>query len=73
MIFWVIVVFAAIAVAELPYLIKNKRKKELALFSVIFLIGFVTSILISLKINVTSPVMLLDDFLEKVLHIGYDV
>ncbi len=72
MIILVIIIYIAIGAAELPYLIKNKRKKELTLFSVLFALGFTYLILTVANVPMPKIMPLIDRFFEKVLHIGYE-
>jgi hypothetical protein len=64
--------YLAIAIAEMPYLIKNKCKKELTIFSVLFILGFTYLMLTATDVPMPKIMPLIDWFFENVLHIGYE-
>lgn len=70
MVFWVIAVYVIIAAIDLPYLIKNKKTKELVVFSMIFVLGLVVGILVALQVPIPSVVKPIDE-LVKLLGLGY--
>jgi len=72
MIFLIFFAYAIIAGVELPYLIKNKRKKELTAFIVLFVLGLTYMILTAAGVPLPKIMPMLDKFFEKVLHIGYE-
>lgn len=63
MIVFVIIAYAVIGFYEIFPMVKNKQRKELALYSVIFSLAFVLSILLSLGVEIPSPA----DPIEKVV------
>lgn len=51
----VTLLYAVIGFSEIYPLVKNKRKKELVLYSVTFSAAFILSLLLSLGVKVPSP------------------
>ncbi|WP_180960369.1 hypothetical protein [Neobacillus cucumis] len=45
----IILIFASLLAWEVPLLIRNKEIKELVVFSILFVIGFVLSIAVIMK------------------------
>ncbi|MEA4893110.1 MAG: hypothetical protein VB085_11200 [Peptococcaceae bacterium] len=52
----VLIAFAGIAAHDLPGMVKNKRWRDLAVYSVIFLLVPGLGMLVALNINVPSPI-----------------
>jgi hypothetical protein len=69
---YVILAFLIISFIELPDLIKEKnKKKELILVCSILCFGFILSSLYAFGVELTSPVIAIDNFLINVLNLGY--
>lgn len=71
MILMIVLMYAAIGGVELPYLIKNRRTKELIAFTILFILGFTYLLLTFLDVPMPRVMHLVDWFFEEVLHIGY--
>ena len=55
MIILIILAYLIIGIVEIIPLIKNRQKKELILYSIIFISAFTLSILLSLGVKIPSP------------------
>ncbi|MBE6828577.1 MAG: hypothetical protein E7519_00045 [Ruminococcaceae bacterium] len=67
----VIIVFIGIALLDLPDMIKNKRWRDLAIYSVIFLLVFVLGTLMAFDVKVPSPIKAIQAFYQNVLHLSF--
>lgn len=65
--------FAAIAAADLPGLIKNKQRRELAIYVAVFFLVLAFAVLVMLDINISSPVKMIQSFYRDVLHLSFKV
>lgn len=63
---YLIVVLAAVLLIDLPPLIKNKNRRELIVFLVIFVLTAALSVLVALDIPMPSPLLVLDDLLKGI-------
>lgn len=70
-VFWVLCAFAAIALCDLPSLIKNKRKKEILVFSIFLLFCCTICVLYALDVKLPSPMKGFLYFFSEVLHIDF--
>ncbi|MDF2567269.1 MAG: hypothetical protein K0R90_725 [Oscillospiraceae bacterium] len=68
---YVIFAFLVIALIDFLPLIKQKKYKELFCVGAFFITGVVLSILYVSGVVIPSPMVLLGDFLKKVLHLSY--
>jgi len=66
-----ILIFVIIAAIDVPPLIKNKQKRELIVFCVLFVFAFTIAILQSMDIKVPSPIKGVIYLVKDVLHISY--
>ncbi|HWS29225.1 MAG TPA: hypothetical protein VN512_03815 [Clostridia bacterium] len=67
----VILLFAGIAVAELPKMVKNKRWRDLTIYSVVFVLVFALGILIASGVKVPSPIKAVQAFYRDVLGLTF--
>jgi hypothetical protein len=66
-----IVIFAIIGWADLPKILREKQWKELVLYALLLLTGFVGVTLYLYQIPLPSPVRGIWRFIRDVLGIGY--
>ncbi len=59
----IIIIYLIIGIVEMYPLYKKNQKKELILYSVLFFVAFVMSLLLSLGIEIPSPA----DGIEKIV------
>jgi EamA domain-containing membrane protein RarD len=64
MILLVILIYILIGVLEVFSLIKQNKKKELILYSVIFSWAFILSILLNLSVKIPSPAKPIENFAQ---------
>jgi hypothetical protein len=64
MILLVILIYILIGVLEVLSLIKQNKKKELILFSVIFIWAFMLSILLNLGVKIPSPAKPIENLVQ---------
>jgi heme/copper-type cytochrome/quinol oxidase subunit 1 len=62
--FLLIAVFAAMALYQVPLLIREKLWRELAAFSFIWILAFSLSLLLTLGVELPSPT----DGIERIIH-----
>ena len=72
MILLLIIAFAILIPIDLPGLIRKKHWRELAVFSVLILIGFSICLLQILDIQVPNPVRDTQYFVKNLFPFGYD-
>ncbi|MCG8482349.1 MAG: hypothetical protein MJA31_03495 [Clostridia bacterium] len=60
----VILVYVLIGIIEIVPLIKNNQKKELILYSFLFVAAFILSLLLSLGVDIPSPA----DYIQKAVE-----
>lgn len=65
----ILLLATVIVVLEVPPLLKNKLKKELIVFTILLVIGVVSSILYSFNVKFMSPVDLLSYILEPIYNL----
>ncbi len=68
----VLLVFALIAVKNIPNLIRNKYWRELTVFSAFFIFAFIISVLYSMGLTVPNPIKAAQYIIKDVLHMGYE-
>jgi len=68
---FLILIYALIMALSVPGLIKRKEWRELAAFSVFYVIGFVLGLMYVLDIPVPSPMKGLQQLIAEVLGIKY--
>ena len=66
-----LLIFAAMAVFQVPKLIKKKSKKEFIVFSAFYIAAFLLSLLYVLDFNIPSPIEGVRYLIEDVLDIKY--
>lgn len=66
-----IVGFALIALVDFPSVMKARQLKEIVVYSSLFILAFVISLLQIMHIDVPSPAKGLWFLIENVLHIAY--
>jgi hypothetical protein len=71
MIFLVILVFGAVALLQIPALVKQKYWRELIAFSLLHIIAFTLSLLYVSGVLLPSPMPFLKYVVQDVLHIKY--
>lgn len=69
--FLVFAAFAAIAGIDLPGMIKNKLRHDLAVYSVIFLLTLALAMLVALDVKVPSPIKAIQVFYRDILHLSF--
>ncbi len=67
----VFLVYAFMLVLVLPGIVKRKEWRELAAFSVLYVIAFVLSVLYALDIPIPSPMKGLDYLISDILGLKY--
>ena len=71
MLFLVFIVFAFAALINVPGLIRDKRWKDLYVYSGIFVIALTLSTLMAVGVEIPSPIKSIEYLLEKVVHLTY--
>jgi len=66
-----LLIFAYIIIVNLPGLIKRKEWKELAAFSLLYVIAFALGLMYVLDIPIPSPMKGLQHLFVDILGIGY--
>lgn len=67
----VVVAFAGIGALDLPQMIKNKRWRDLGVYSVIFLLVFVLGMFVASGAKVPSPIKAAQAFYQDVLGLSF--
>lgn len=70
-IFLVLMAFGVFALIDLRRLIKEKRKKELIVYSSMFAAVLTLWILHAAGVKIPSPMIIAGKFLKDVLHLSY--
>ena len=70
MIILIIIAFGLIAVLQIPYMVRNRQKKELAFYILFLSFGFVLTILYALGVEIPNPVTGIKGLLDT-LNIHY--
>lgn len=71
MIILLLLVFVIVALRDAPELIRRKHWKELAVYSVLFLLAFVVAFLQVTGVEIPSPIKQIQFFLKNILHLYY--
>jgi predicted cobalt transporter CbtA len=67
----VIIGFALIALFDLPYIIRQKQKRILIIYSVVFIAVLSLAVMLGLGVKLPSSMLVIGDFMKKVLHLSY--
>jgi len=67
----VFMAFAGIAALDLPGMVKNKRWRDLAVYSAIFLLVLGLGTLMALGVEIPSPIKAIQAFYRDVLHLSF--
>lgn len=67
----VIFCFAAIAITNVPVLVKNKRWRDLGVYSAFYLAVLTLAVLVALNVKVPSPIKAAEHFYRDVLHLSF--
>jgi len=70
-ILFILTIFALIALVDMRGLLKKKYRKELIVFSSIFIIALSLSLLLSFGVALYSPIKVSQYFLKDILHLSY--
>jgi hypothetical protein len=68
---FVLIAFLIIGLIDLPRLIRQKRRWELAAYIVLFAAAFTTAALQSSGVKLPSPMLAIQEFMKYSLHIYY--
>jgi uncharacterized membrane protein len=71
LIFLLLAVFICIALIEIPKMVRNKHRRELAAFLVFFALAFVLSLLQTAGVKIPSPMKGIEYVVKDILHLGY--
>lgn len=69
----VILSFAGMAALDLPNMVKNKRWRDLIIYSILFLLVFALGIAVALNINVPSPIKAIQAFYRDILGLSFKI
>lgn len=72
MIYLTLLAFVIIAYADVPDLIGKKRWKELLIYSLFFLAALTTGVLLSLGVEIPSPIAGAQYLIKEILHLNYE-
>jgi len=67
----VLIGFAGIAAVNLPGLIKKKQRRDLAVYSVVFVLVLALGVLAALGVDIPSPIKAIQAFYRDVLHLTF--
>jgi len=68
---FLLLIYALIIIISVPGLIKRREWRELAAFSILYIVAFVLGLLYALDIPIPSPMKGLQHFIVDVLGIKY--
>ncbi len=71
MIIFLIIVFAIIALINVPPLIREKQWRELTVYSGFFALAVTLSMLLALGVDIPSPIKGVQYIIKDVLHLNY--
>ncbi len=71
MLFAVVFVFILISVIDIKIYLKKKYYKEIILYSILILGGFILSILLVLGVRIPSPSIAIKYIVKDMLHLNY--
>lgn len=63
--------FAVIAAINLPGIIKRRIRRELIIYSTIFVLVFVLAVLVTVGVRIPSPIKAIQAFYRDVLHMSF--
>lgn len=66
MVLLVILLYISIGILEIKALHKKNQKKEMALYSVVYLSAFTLSILLNLGVKIPSPAKPIENFVKEI-------
>ena len=72
MILLLIAAFTGIALLEARSLIREGYRRELTAFSVFLLVAFVLSLLLTIGVEIPSPMEGIQYFIKDILNLGYE-
>ena len=67
----IIIAFTAIAAIDVPDMTKNKKWRELIIYSVIFLLIFALGVAVALDVKIPSPIKAIQAFYRDVLGLSF--
>jgi len=62
----IVLAFGLIAVLQIPFLVRNKQKKELIFYTIFLFIGFSMAMLYALGVKLPNPVTGIKDMLDMI-------
>lgn len=65
--------FAVIAASDLPKLIKQKQRRELIIYALIFLLVLAFAVLVVLDVKMPSVIKMVQSFYRDVLHLSFKI
>jgi hypothetical protein len=71
MIIFVVSVFGLLALSDFPAILRNKRKKETAVLSFLYLFVFTLAAMQVFGVILPSPIKGIEAFITNVLHLEY--
>lgn len=63
--------FAAVAAKDLPGLLKNKKRRELWVYVLVFVLVLMFAALVMMDGNMTSTIKVLQSFYRDILHLSF--
>lgn len=67
----VLLAFAGIGAIDLPDMIKSKQRRDLIIYSVIFVLVFTLGILVAAGVKIPSPIKAIQAFYRDVLGLTF--
>lgn len=71
MIVLIILVFGVIAVTDVPKLIRLSKAKDIVVYAILFTVALILSLLLSLGVELPSPMLAVQAFMKEVLGLHY--
>ena len=72
MILFLFSAFTVMIWLDLPKLIKEKSKKDIAIFCILYIIAFIVAFLQVKGVDIPSPVKALRYLMEDVMHLNFE-
>ncbi|HEX2927474.1 MAG TPA: hypothetical protein VHP38_14660 [Ruminiclostridium sp.] len=72
MTFLIAALYIGLTLIEAPGLIRKKSWRELAVFSVLMVLGFLISLFQTMNIKIPNPVRTTQYIVRSLLHLSYD-
>ncbi|RAV03471.1 hypothetical protein [Paenibacillus sp. YN15] len=69
----IIISFSGIAMLDLPNMVKRKRWRDLAIYSILFLLVLALGVAVALDINVPSPIKAIQAFYRDILGLSFKI